>query len=72
LAANRYEEIKTSSEEFRNTAINYSSIVDSMKDMTKGTAEYNEALVKANDEAMKLINSNKELAGKYKIKNGLI
>jgi hypothetical protein len=43
-----------------------------MKDLTKGTLEYNEAVMKANDEAMKLIKTNSELAGSYTIQDGLI
>jgi hypothetical protein len=43
-----------------------------MKEMTKGTVEYNEALMQANAEAMELIKNNKELADKYTIENGLI
>lgn len=42
-------------EEFKNTISNYESAKDGLKELTKGTVEYKEALVKANEEALKLI-----------------
>jgi hypothetical protein len=43
-----------------------------MKKLVKGTAEYNEAMLKANETAMELIRNNKELANSYTVEDGLI
>jgi hypothetical protein len=43
-----------------------------MDELTKGTIEYKEALLKANEQAISLINNYKDLAGHYTIKDGLI
>lgn len=47
--------------EFANTVKSYEDLTDSMKDLTAGTNEYKEALFKANNEAMQLIDSYKDL-----------
>jgi len=48
----------------------YDSAVKSMKNLTKGTNEYREATKKANEAAMKLLETNGNL--KYTIQDGQI
>ena len=65
-----YETVKATQEEFLNKASEYSQAADALKDMTEGTDEYREAVKKANEAAMELIETNGNLA--YKIENGQI
>ena len=67
-----YTDTKTAYEEFANTLNRYKSLKDGMKDLTKGTQEYNEQLYQANEQALELIKNNKNLAGSYTVDNGLI
>ena len=62
---------KTSAEELKNTFDSYDSAVNAIKECTKGTQEYYEALNNANQAALELINNNPEI--KYSTNNdGLI
>ncbi len=61
-AANAAVEAKTAYEELANTMAEYDSAVDSLKELTKGTDEYTEALNKANAQAIELISTNALLA----------
>lgn len=61
-AANAAVEAKTAYEELANTIAEYDSAVDSLKELTKGTDEYTEALNKANAQAIELISTNALLA----------
>ena len=69
--ANQYQSVKENYDGFISTAKGYEEIVEGMKGLTKGTAEYNEQLLKANNYAMDLINKY-DLIGKYSIQGGLI
>ena len=69
--ANQYQSVKENYDGFISTAKGYEEVVEGMKGLTKGTAEYNEQLLKANEYAMDLINKY-DLIGKYSIQGGLI
>ena len=71
-AASAYQDAKSVYEDFDQKASDYQDSIDGMKELTKGTIEYTEAMLKANEQAMDLINNYKELAGQYTIKDGLI
>lgn len=60
----RYEELKQSMSQYKEG-------VDGLKQLTKGTLEYSEAISKANEEALKLIKNNPELKYTYD-EDGLI
>jgi hypothetical protein len=49
-------------------ASNYDSAVESLKELTKGTSEYKDAVLKANEEASKLLETNENLS--YTIEDG--
>ena len=70
LVAEGYNAAKEEYEKFSSTASQYNDLVKSMDELTKGTVEYTEALFKANEQALELINNNKNL--KYTIEDGLI
>lgn len=57
-AADKYNELNEASKK-------YADGVNSLKDLTKGTLEYEEAISSSNEEALKLINTYDELAGQY-------
>jgi hypothetical protein len=66
-----YEDITNAESEFRSNIESYSSDVKGLEDLTKGTEEYKNAIREANNEAVKLINTHKNL--KYEINDdGLI
>jgi hypothetical protein len=51
-----------------NKASNYDNAVDAIKDLTKGTEEYQNAVKEANNAAMELLATNDNL--KYTIEDG--
>ena len=57
-AKQKYEELKMS-------ISSYQDGVDGLKQLTKGTLEYSEAIAKANDEALKMIKNNPTLKYSY-------
>jgi septal ring factor EnvC (AmiA/AmiB activator) len=59
------ERAKEASESLKESIKGYEEAVDVLHGLTKGTAEYKEALQKANDAARELIDNNPELAGQY-------
>ena len=65
-----YEELKEKQEEFNSTVSSYKDGIEGLDGLTKGTVEYSQALVEANEKAMELIKNNKELS--YTIEDGLI
>ena len=69
-AAQNLETVRNSYNNFMSAASNYDSAVESLKELTKGTAEYKEAVLKANEEASKLLDTNENL--KYTIQDGQI
>lgn len=58
-------------EEFKDSISNYETAKDGLKELTKGTIEYKEALVKANEEALNLINKYDNIKYERDV-NGLI
>ena len=66
----QYDQISTATQNMKNTMEEYSSATDSLHDLAKGTVEYKEALMKANEQAMALIKTNQNL--KYSIIEGQI
>ena len=68
--AESYEELKEKQEEFNSTISSYKDGIEGLDGLTKGTVEYSQALVEANEKAMELIKNNKELS--YTIEDGLI
>jgi uncharacterized phage infection (PIP) family protein YhgE len=67
---NQYSEMTSKHNEFIQSIANYKSAQDGLKDLVKGTKEYKEAAKKANEEAMALLDTNKNL--KYEIVDGII
>ena len=72
ISADRYNEVKQAYDDFISQTTDYKESVKAMEEMTKGTNEYREALLKANEQAMNLIKNYKDLATAYTIKDGLI
>jgi len=50
-----FDEAKASYEELNNTVSNYESAREGLKELTKGTLEYNDAIQEANESAMALL-----------------
>lgn len=59
-----YDETNQAAEDLKNTIEDYSNAISSMEKLDKSTREYKEALLEANDKALALLATNKEL-GKY-------
>lgn len=71
--AESYNRMSQAHTDFTQTLSNYNEGVEGLKNLTKGTSEYTNALRKANEEAMNLIKNNPNLAGKYSVNaDGLI
>ncbi|AXF52528.1 MAG: tail tape protein [Caudoviricetes sp.] len=69
----QYNKLKESYETFRQQAKDYREIVNSLKDLEKGTLQYRDAIDQANEKAMELIESNQELQKyAYRDAKGLI
>ena len=70
------EDAKAAKEKYDDTVstvTSYNEIVDNMKTLTRGTQEWNEALLESNEQAFELINKFDTLAGKYHMdENGQI
>ena len=68
-----YDNAKTSSDTLKSTLEGYQDSLKNIKSLTEGTTEFKQAIVEANDKALKLLDTNKELA-KYATRdsNGLI
>ena len=56
-AAEEVNRAKSKYEEFKSTISSYNDAVDGMASLTKGTVEYKEKLIEANEAALQLINS---------------
>ena len=56
-----YNKAKQAAEDFANTVNNYDSAIDGLKDLEEGTIEYQQQIMKANEEAIKLIEATKYL-----------
>ena len=65
-----YNKVKEAHDEFMSKASNYDSAIEAMKDLTKGTKEYQDAVKEANNAAMELLSTNDNL--EYTIKDGQI
>ena len=72
--AEEFNKAKEAADALRNSIESYDSAVDKLKTLTEGTAEWKEALNDANDKALKLLEENSELEGKYSlnVETGLI
>ena len=57
-----YDETKKAAEDLKNTINDYNEAVDAMKGLEEGTLEYKQALLEANEEALKLLTTYKNLA----------
>ncbi len=70
---NAYEETAQAAEDLKQTISDYSSAVEELNKLEKGTLEYKQALIEANEKAIELI-SNYESLGKWATRNdeGLI
>ena len=73
-AAESFKNAQQAYDDFKSTVSNYKEAVSGLAQLTKGTIEYKEQIMKANEEALKLINSQDLLYGKdYKYnEDGLI
>ena len=69
-ASQHLEEAKQAYEEFTTASSNYSNAINSLKELTKGTSEYQAAVLQANEAASKLLETNENL--KYTIEDGQI
>jgi hypothetical protein len=56
-----YETVKSTESEFRANIGEYTDAVDSLEELTKGTEEYEEAILKANESTIKLLDTYKDL-----------
>ena len=73
MLKDRADEVKTSFDEFTNLSDGYKNAKKSLEDLTRGTEEYNKALVESNAQAMELLEKYDSLAGHYTIgQDGLI
>ena len=59
--AQAYEDTKSKYDEFKNTISSYNEGVEGLKELEKGTIEYTEKLMEANDQALELIKNTKDL-----------
>ena len=59
------EKAAASYKELQDTSTSYVDSIKSLDDMTKGTQEYQDAVDKANESALKMIDTYDELAGQY-------
>lgn len=70
---NSFKKLNSTYQEFLNTASQYQGIVDSLKELKKNTNEYEEAVARANEQALILLDTNEELqASAYRTIDGLI
>ena len=68
-----YEKATQAAQEFKEAVTGYEDAVEGIKGLTEGTLEYAEAVRKANEQAVALIEMNEGLAGKYHVnEQGLI
>lgn len=65
-----YEDVKNTETEFRSNISEYQDGIEGLKELTKGTDEYKEAVRKANEEALELLKTHKNL--RYTVEDGLI
>lgn len=65
-----YDQANSAYQELAGTISSYQDLTNNMKELTEGTAEYTEALLKANDAALELIKNNPKL--QYTVENGVI
>lgn len=63
--AEEYDNINNAYQDLKNTLSNYQEAKDGIAELTKGTQEYKEAVLAANEQALDLIAANKELVGSY-------
>lgn len=62
-ATKQFEEVQNKYNEFKDTISNHDEAIEGLAKLTKGTIEYKEQIIKANEEALKLINSQDLLYG---------
>lgn len=68
-----YQETKQAADNFKSTLNDYNSAVDNIRTLTAGTDEYKTAIIEANEKAIDLLKTNKDLAKyAYTDENGLI
>lgn len=67
---NSYQSLSETVDNFNNTISSYQEGVEGLKELEQGTIEYKEQVIKANAEAMKLLESYRGL--KYELRDGLI
>ena len=65
-----HEKVAQATEQFKNNINSYKEATNALNDLTTGTLKYQEALLKANEQALDLIQNHKDL--KYTIENGQI
>ena len=65
-----YDQVKAASEEFANQTSEYENARTAIDNLTQGTQAYQDAVLSANEAAMQLLETNKNLA--YTIENGQI
>lgn len=71
-AQENYDKQKESYNTFKASADEYNSAIEGLEKLTKGTVEYEEAVQKANEQALKLLETNKNLSYEYNSETGLI
>lgn len=65
-----YQKVTEANQKFNDTLSNYQQGIDKLKGLTKGTVEYQQAVLEANEQAMALLETNKDL--QYTVKDGVI
>ena len=70
--AENYNELKAAESAFRDNISSYTEAVNSLDQLTKGTTAYKEAVIAANEEALKLLETNDNLQYTIDEETGLI
>ena len=70
--AESYNEVKEAETAFRDSVSSYESAKEGLDQLTKGTTEYKEAVMQANEKALELLKTNKDLSYTIDKDTGLI
>ena len=69
-AKQKYDDIKTSFNELKSSIENYHNAQDAIKDLTKGTQEWRDAIKESNDQVLQLLDKYPQLAAYVSSVNG--
>ena len=69
-AKQKYDDVKTSFQELKSSIENYHNAQDAIKNLTKGTQEWRDAIKESNDQVLQLLDKYPQLAAYVKSVNG--